>query len=179
MAEVSALEQRINRIKQVKIDRDNAEELKQEQERNKRTLLFQQIRELAPRIKDLCTLANTCTNNGIKLSEDYRYYSYNRDKYFYTDGINHFIGFKHDFHTKGTLCSHTSPYLYIGIENGGACGRYDLWVGTDGEVICTDNSNFPYKTVDKSNVYTHDLEEFVKGFEAFETRFLNWIDNVK
>ena len=40
MAEVSALEQRINRIKQVKIDRDNAEELKQEQERKRQQKLI-------------------------------------------------------------------------------------------------------------------------------------------
>ena len=164
----NTLQDRLNKIQQVGEDRVNAEVQKQNAEEEKREQLFNQIKELAPRIKELVTLANACKNNGVHLTDCVELNQYDKDSYFFTDGWNHHVGF------------YCEPLIsYIGIENGGACGAYHLKVDTSGEVKVTmDRGYYLTVTANKKDISTRTLERFVNEFSNFESRFLNWVDNL-
>jgi hypothetical protein len=165
---MQTLQDRIDKIIQAKVNRDNEEKEKRIVEANKRANLLSQIKELAPRITELITLANTCRANGIGLSDKYFYHSYDKDIYFFTDGFYHYLGFYNE-----------KVIQYIGIMNGGACGNYDLRVNTKGEVIVTTHDYVGYSIADIGKISTGTLERFVEEFSKFEEKFLNWIDNLK
>ena len=161
------LQDRLNKIQQVKIKRDKEKAEKELNNADNRDKLLNKIKELSPRIKALITLANTCRVNNIQLSKSYFIQGYGKDEYFFTDGYYHYLGFYDE-----------TPITYIGIENGGACGNYDLRVNADGNVLVTKH-DYRYTVASIDNINMNDLESFVKDFHAFEERFLNWIDNLQ
>ena len=164
----NTLQDRLNKIQQAGENLANAEVQKQRAEEEKREQLFNQIKELAPRIKELVTLANSCINNGVPLTTYREHDYYGKGNYFFTDGWYHHLGF------------YDEPLIsYIGIKNGGACGIYHLMVGTDGEVKVTmDRGYYTTTTANKKDISTGTLKRFVNEFSEFETRFLNWVDNL-
>lgn len=162
------LQDRLNKIQQVKINRDRKEAEEELNNTNKRTKLINEIKELSPRIKALITLANTCKANNIPLSRSYYIHGYDKAEYFFTDGFYHYLGFYDE-----------TPITYIGIMNGGACGKYDLRVNAEGTIFVTEHGYNNYNIASIDKISTSDLESFVKNFPKFEERFLNWIDNLQ
>lgn len=168
------IEERMNIIKnKAKKDAD-AKLTAQNAEREQQNRLMKEIKSLSNRIKDIIALANACNKNGVKIPEytiwgccdSGKKYGYEHE--FIAEGIYHHTGL---IRTWG--CYTNGTYKYIGIENGGACGHYDLW--TDGDnvfYIHEDNRN------DKKWPGIRDMEKFLKEFPVFEQAFFNWIDSL-
>lgn len=140
--------------------------------------LVARIQALKPRIDELIKIGNACLENGIELNSYHNSGWFNRsnDCYergtFVTNGISHRVGFVQTWgqHSKG---SHS--FVELGIDNGGACGRYDF--RTDGEKVYFVNED------DKTDIKgpsqrMRDLKEFLEEFETFETAFYAYIDKV-
>ena len=130
------------------------------------------ISEMTDRIKTIITLANTCLESGIKIPETKFSQSYDAGKKygypheFIAEGIRHHTGLIRPNRT-------SNRYKYIGIENGGACGRYDFWTdGNDIWAVHECNRN------DKQPARERDMEQFIKEFPVFEEAFLNFIDSL-
>lgn len=169
------IEERMNIIKnKAKKDAD-AKLAAQNAEIDQQNKLMKEIKSLSSRIKDIIALANACNQNGVKIPEkDLWHDDYDSGKKY---------GYKHEFIAEG-ICHHTGlirtwgsyangTYKYIGIENGGANGCYDLW--TDGDnvfYIHEDNRN------DKQRPGIRDMGKFLEEFPVFERAFLNWIDSL-
>lgn len=82
-------------------------------------------------------------------------YAYKNPTYFFTNGINHCLGFTRDLGS-------------IGNEGGGACGNIDFLVT---ETSCT------FDKTNTDNAWSRDCaKRFLKNFDAFETRFKDFVN---
>jgi uncharacterized protein (DUF2344 family) len=163
------LQNRIDKIQQVAKNRVNAELQKQITEKEKREQLYNQIKKLAPRIKELVALANTCVNNGIHLTSYLEHSINHKPNYFFTDDLYHNTGF----------CEDKSLISHVGIDNGGCFGEYHLMVDTNGEITVTKGKEVRKRIIaNNENLSIKTLKRFVDEFPEFETKFLNWIDNL-
>lgn len=149
--------------------RDSEE--KAEQERRKeleKESLKLEILSLKERISAIITLANECKNNGVKIPESkcgtYKLdaaIQYGYDAEFIAEGIRHHVGL-----------INTSPFRWLGIDNGGACGPYDF--RTNGcEVFSIHETEHFW-----AEPRTCDMKQFLVEFPVFEKAFYNWIDTM-
>ena len=135
----------------------------------KRNELVSKIKDVGDRISSLLVLANECKANGIKIPTD-AYYTmrYNSakefgyDAEFIAEGIRHHVGFING-----------GKYKWVGIENGGICGKYDFY--TDGFEVFSIHED----TKAKAEPRICDMEKFLKEFPIFENAFYNWIDSLQ
>ena len=122
----------------------------------------------ADRIREIVEVAKFCLAHNIEIGQDLR-------------GMNFSTSIKHPndffadswFHFIGIICNHPSYSVYepigVGVREGGANGDTDLIV-TESGVISYNKAYGHFK---------YDYERFVKNFDEFEKRFLDYIDNLK
>ena len=148
---------RIDNIANFAQRRDDEIAAKKKAAEDKEEFLKQTILGWSDQIQQLIDTANACVKHGIKF---YHYDASGRNydhNYFITDGCSHILGFEFN------RC-HPSTITRIGKEGGGCC---DFDVYTDGQTItATGNSRL------------WALEEFVKSFDEFETKFYAYVDKV-
>ena len=165
-------EERLEIIKNKAQSDANAKMLAANNEAKERELLCEKIRDMADRIADVLALANACESSGVAIPVDtYRREAgkpYGYEYEFIAEGIYHHVGL-----IKTWGAASKGEYKYVGIENGGACGCYDLW--TDGnETFSVHEDN---KTI-RREPRNIDLRQFVREFPNFEKGFLNWVDSL-
>ena len=143
-------------------------------EERQRNELIAQVNNLNKRIEALITLANECVNNGIGIPErDHDFGSYDTakkygyDAEFIAEGIRHHTGF-----IRTWPWYKTGNFVWVGIENGGACGCYDFYTNGD-EVFSIHEENHS-----KEKPRIRDMQKFLKEFPVFEKAFYNWIDSL-
>ena len=158
-------EERLEIIKNKAKQIADKEKIAAQKEAEEHQVLVDEIRMYFEQIQNIITLANACDVNGIKMPKDGKRYGYEYS--FVAEGIYHHVGLIRPNATD-------REYRYIGIENGGACGKYDFW--TDGNrcyAVHEDN-----RTI-KREARIYDMKKFLEEFPQFEKAFLAWIDNME
>lgn len=167
---------RISRIRKAAEKRDAEKAAEEARKASELEAALQKVHDLEGRVSDLIILANECLRNGYDIGKYTDHlYAKNDPHYFLTDGWNHQIGF-----ITRRVGWHDVVVEAVGIENGGACGSYDLIV--TGEDTFYRHENYTclaqlygpaYKTPD-----IRDLNKFLAGFDKFEKRFLDYVDSL-
>ena len=156
-SEDNVMNDRINAIASFAQRRDAEIENKKKQADDREEFLKQTILGWSDRIQQLIDTANACVKHGIKFWHD----SVNNRKYdgnyFVTDGCCHILGFEFNRHRPSTITR-------IGKEGGGCC-HFNVF--TDGKTI---------EATGDGRLWA--LEEFVKRFDEFETKFYAYIDKI-
>lgn len=140
--------------------------------------LESRMKELAPRLEEMFKVAEVLTDNRFWMG-DRKGYSQESPE-FLTDGIAHRVGFYVNqpyFDSPGRDYTLTG---YFGIENGGACGDYDLKIDRKGNV-----QRWPFSQYGSSDRrykrmrddYLGDLSRVVEKFDAFESAFYEYAKN--
>ena len=163
---------------------ENKKARAEEEEQNRIIILNDlalKIKDLKPRIESLIVLHDKCMEIGIEIPRDKNHmvgccgyipsakkYGYNAD--FIAEGIYHHVGFFED----------SDGITRLGIENGGACGYYDLVVDEFGGVFGRlENSRHIVNITRKEYTRSErDMRKFLKEFPVFEKAFLAWIDTL-
>ena len=181
MTEVT-MQERLNKI----ANHADNERAKEENKELERIILINDLRlkikELRPRIENLIELHNKCVEYGVKIPQSplgsmrhdvAKPYGY--DGEFIAEGIHHQVGFIR----RGSYLREEKTN-FIGIENGGANGPFDLI--TDGnEIFGIRRENRCYRVEVTDKEYEHsiyDMKKFLKLFDSFESAFLKWIDSL-
>ena len=117
---------------------------------------------------ELIDVANACVENNINIDTYHKALIRNDDEWekgtFVTNSISHKIGFV----TQGK-----QKITYMGINAGGACGRWDF--RTNGDcVVATDEDNSHITTKPSLS----QCKEFLNEFDEFETAFYNYVDKI-
>ena len=133
--------------------------------------LLTKVESFAPRMRELMKVARSLRANRIPLG---KYNSYRQTApEFVSDGIDHRVGFivnSNPFWNQSTL----NP-VGFGVIGGGACGN-DVQFNEDGklcEVYKDNGMPGPWTDGDIRN-----LERFVGGFDEFERKFYEYVDNL-
>lgn len=174
---MKTLEERMEAIRnKAKKDADDAT-AKLNAEDAKRKELISQINSLSDRIKAILTLANECVRMNVKIPQrhpmDMNYetakvYGYLAE--FIAEGIYHHTGL-----IRSCSCGSGSKekYEWIGIDNGGACGRFDFHTNGDQVFAIHEEERF------HAEPRICDMEKFLREFPVFEAAFYNWIDSLQ
>ena len=165
---------RIENIKRYAMERDEkikADGIKKQQELEE---YVEQIKALGPRIKELIDVANACLEYGVEINGQGRSHSqYSNEwenKTFCTNCITHKIGFV--WQSKdGKFINRIEE---MGINGGGACGEH--YLRTNGDYIVSRIGYGEQAKYKEPNEY--QLKGFVKNFDAFETAFYKYVDNL-
>lgn len=137
--------------------------------------LLDKVESFAPRMKELMKVARSLRANRIPLG---KYHNGPRAcaPQFVSDGIAHRLGFIVDsnpFWNRDLL----DP-VGLGIIGGGACGN-DIQFNEDGKLCevfrC---SGMPGNVGSWWDSDIRHLEEFVAGFDEFERKFYEYVDNL-
>lgn len=87
----------------------------------------------------------------------------------YTDGIYHRLGFVSEFY--GMWDCRNGRINGIGIENGGACGRFNLYY-RNGKLWWEDDDGKGDLAKYQNEAYKEDLKNFIKGYGSWKKRVL-------
>ena len=145
--------------------------------------LLNTVRSFAPRMKELMKVGISMYENGIQFGP-YDNTPGARDGgwvKFVSNGITHRIGFIHAYRVNGHIPGRMQHLpIGFGIEGGGCAGE-DLTFNSDGELEWL-NQPFgkPAGVTDRpwSDCDTRHLEEFVAGFDKFESEFYAYVDSL-
>ena len=148
---------RIDAIASFAKRRDEAIVAQKQKEMDREEFLKQTILGWSDRIQQLMDTANACVEHGIKFYHSSTSNCNYDGGHFITDSWCHILGFEFN------RC-HPSTITRIGKRGGGAC---DFDVFTDGKTITATGG---------SKLWA--LEQFVKSFDEFETKFYAYVDKV-
>lgn len=151
---------RIDNIKAFAIRKQEEEQRKKVEETIEIGCLIGEIKDLQPRIQELLETATVCLESGIKLIN-----VYDDKKSFVTDGVGHRIGFY-------MLCTTDKKVYFMGIKGGGCCGNYNF--KTNG----IENFEEHIESMHRKDPTISNLKKFLNGFEEFEHRFYNYVDEI-
>ena len=168
--------EKIKNVAETKREKERQEVLKASQEREN---LFNKVRSLLPRVQELCKLIRELDKNQLlKTHDDSRDYG----KDFFTDGLTHKIGFSYVWNLPTWLNigyehyglfswneknNQGSPRIgAIGSQGGGGC-YYNVALTEDGKLLYNGGE------------YACAMEWLVKGFDNFEKRVFDFIDNLE
>lgn len=136
--------------------------------KNKTESLISQIKELEPRISELICVGNACLENNIPLTGEAFGCRQDYDTHqFFTNSWSHLVGFVGNPHDKSCQIE------FLGINGGGACGKYDF--RTDGETVFSVNERNPFDVITPP---IGVMQKFVKDFDTFESAFFSYVDQV-
>ena len=138
--------------------------------------MIDRVRALKPRIQELLETANAAREAGIALGKTSCYQKGSDPDVFESEGICHRVGFIKRGAVSGNGTRLEPDYAYIGIDNGGANGKYDFI--TDGVFVGGVYEERPHNRVTDYPDFEYDLNKFLNGFDAFETRFYKYIDDL-
>ena len=138
------------------------------------------IKGLKNRLNEMFKVADEMVKERIRFGGANYSHGMEFGDVFETNGISHNLGFVFEYEKGwGRSFSHRVSVIGIGIEGGGCCGS-DLVIDRNGDII--DN---PIDKVigcwTKENAYfdyCKKVERFLNGFDAFEKRFYDYIDNL-
>lgn len=136
--------------------------------------LLDMVESFSPRMKELMKVARSLRANRIPLGKYSAYLG--SSPQFVSDAINHRVGFIVDsnpFWNRDVL----NP-VGFGIIGGGACGN-DIQFNEDGKLceVFRDNG-MPGKFGVWGDMDIRNLEDFVGGFDEFERKFYEYVDNL-
>lgn len=145
----------------------NAEQIQREQTIAK---YASEIKALAPRIKPLVEIAKALIQNHIPLGKKKSdIIGYKED--LCSDGWYHRLGFFYKWEDG------KRNFLGIGIEGGGCAGE-DLAVDENGDMVKRINPNYHSFEYDGYHDYCDKCKRFLTGFDAFEQRVNEYVDNL-
>lgn len=144
-----------------------------EEERKKEIIkkYEQDIKALAPRIKQLMEIAVALLKNNIPLGKRGTTITGSYDDAFETDGIHHGLGF---------FFRYERGYKYlvgIGIKGGGCCGK-DLAVNKDGDMVVKIDPHYHSYMYFGFNDYCNKCKTFLQKFDDFEKNVNDYVDNL-
>lgn len=161
----------------------NAELAKKQAKFNRIKSCEEKIKSLAPRISELMDIANALSANNIPIGKLYsQTIRYNAK--FISEGIDHRLGFVIEYSPRSmhAMDPTGAKVIGFGIIGGGWYGG-NLVIGKDGDIIKGglefDESMIhlkddePYKYVELEK-----MERVIKGFDEFERRFFEYVDNL-
>lgn len=164
----------MNRIEKIRAKRQALDaQAKSEQERKEQNVKFytNQLKNLAPRINELMSLARELLKNDIPLGKRIKDIVYKDE--FVTEGIYHKLGFYIKYENG------FSYLIGVGIKGGGCRGN-DLAVDSNGTII--------ENPLDERSIRWHDdsayvdfcgkCREFLGGFDEFEKKVFDYVDNL-
>lgn len=152
----------MNRLESIRAAAQRRDENKESEKNRIESIVSQKMAEvkaLAPRIKELISVANELKSNGFTLGRR------THDGFFeefVSNGIDHNTGFI-DYHYN---------IIGVGIKGGGCNGADVVW-NINGDYIQSLSEN-------KWSDYTikQKLDGFIKTFDGFENRFYEYVDNL-
>ena len=144
-----------------------------EEERKKEIIkkYEQDIKALAPRIKQLMEIAVALLKNNIPLGKRGTTITGSYDDAFETDGIHHGLGF---------FFRYESGYKYIvgiGIKGGGCCGR-NLAINENGIMVYRPDPYYQSYQYFGYNDYCNKCKTFLQKFDDFEKNVNDYVDNL-
>jgi len=129
-----------------------------------------EIKALAPRIKTLVEIAKALIQNNIPLgNKKLDTIGYKED--LVSDGWYHTLGFFYKYE------SGKRHFLGIGIEGGGYAGL-DMAVDENGDMVKRIDPYYQSYQYDGYRDYCNKCEQFLTGFDAFEQRVNEYVDNL-
>ena len=166
---------RIAKINAYAEKRDNEMHEKLMQKETHLLQMLNEVKALAPRLRELMEVGKALCANGIPLGPKTDRLDITAE--FLSNGWSHRVGFigRCDFRTgRSTIAG-------FGIVGGGACGS-DLYFNEDGEIsdLFPDVGNGPVGTRGnkwKDSDIAH-LERFLSEFGAFEKKVYNFVDSL-
>ena len=168
------------RAKRASLDAEALE--KHLQMNNKVFTLANEIKGLESRLGEMFKVADEMVKQRISFGGTHYHLGMDFGDNFETNGIDHNIGFVFKYEEgrgRSTNLKYRLGVIGIGIEGGGCCGN-DLVIDRNGEIIvnplnrvigCWTKENAYFDYCDK-------VERFLNGFDAFEKRFYDYIDNL-
>lgn len=168
------MNERIARIKNFAQERDNRIAQEQLEKQQGLIRMLEQVKELAPRMRELMDVATALYENRIPLGKMVGYNDPSTE--FISNWWSHKVGFIADIVSSGIA----RPRGF-GIIGGGACG-HDLTFSVGGVPACVyshnnDTPGVAGRTWDDSDI--HHLRSFIHGFDDFERRFYEYVDGLK
>lgn len=153
---------RIDNIKAYAQERVQTEKAREEERQFKCEELTEKIRALKPRIKELIEVGNACLVNGIALTGQAwgGHEGYDTHQ-FITNCWSHLVGF---------VQNGKSAIFELGINAGGACGKWNF--RTDGDKVydvCGD---------ERREASLEHMQKFINKFDEFETTFYGYVDGI-
>lgn len=162
-------EERLQKINAFAQARDDAKARAENDFMQKCKEMKREIKKLAPRIKELVSVAQALWEKKIPLGRRTTDWAGYKDE-FLSEGIHHKLGFI-DAEINGIP-------VYVGEVGGGACGG-DFIVSVAGENILTskyDREHIPDAVFSKD--WAGKAEGFLAGFDEFEKRFYEYVDTL-
>jgi len=166
----------MDRLEKIRAKRQELDEQKQNEcdERIRKVEDYTNaIKALAPRLKELHSLATECVKNGIPLG--------NRKS---LHGEVHFPEFVSEwwYHRPGFIVSQypkPNEEITFGIIGGGACGN-SLVIDKDGNIIKNplDKVCGCWTYENAHHDFCNKCQSFLKSFDEFEKGFLAYIDSL-
>lgn len=166
----------MDRFEKIRAKRQELDEQKQNEcdERTRKVKYYEdEIKALAPRLKELHSLAKECIKNDIPLG-----------KVTYLHGDKHYPEFVSEwwYHRPGFVVSqHPKPNeeVYFGVIGGGACGN-SLVIDKDGIITNNPlNKTCGCWTYERAyHDYCSKCQSFLKSFDELEKGFLAYIDSL-
>ena len=174
-------EKRIAAITGKRASLDDADAKKKQEQENRTQDLIDEIISMGDRIKAVIEIGKHLQRNHLLPKEGWDSYDKPLKKYGYdgamrAEGIYHHVGFMARY--SRVWADDSEPVCYLGIENGGANGKWDFY--TDGtEVFHMHEKDYDHKSEVRptKTPSIYDLEKFVREFPKFESALYAWIDN--
>jgi len=138
------------------------------------------IKHLAPRLKEMMEVADEMVMNKISFGGQWLSHGIPHGDNFETNGIKHGVGFVFQYEKGwGRSLNHRLGVIGVGIEGGGCCGK-SLVVSKDGDIVVNplDKVIGTWTYDDAFHDFIGKAESFLKGFDAFESRFYDYVDNL-
>lgn len=155
---------RIDNIKAYAEEKVLKEQRIEEERRIKCEELTEKIKALKPRIKELIDVGNACLVNGIAITGQAwgGHEGYDTHQ-FITNCWSHLVGF---------VQSGKSAIFEMGIDAGGACGKWDF--RTDGDRVYDVHE----ETKEHRGASLEHMQKFINRFDEFEESFYRYVDGI-
>lgn len=176
----------MDRIAKIKAYANARNEQVEQEAYNKRAHiaeLLDTVRNFAPRMKELIKVGMAMYENNVPFGPlcDGPFARECDDRIFFSNGSSHNVGFIQAYRINGHIPERTQHLpIGFGIIGGGWDGN-DLTFNSDGELEWINKpfgkpagvSGLPWRDSD-----TRHLEEFVAGFDKFESEFYAYVDSL-
>ena len=155
---------RIDNIKAYAEEKVLKEQRIEEERQIKCEELTEKIKALKPRIKELIDVGNACLVNGIAITGQAwgGHEGYDTHQ-FITNCWSHLVGF---------VQSGKSAIFEMGINAGGACGKWDF--RTDGDRVYDVHE----ETKEHREASLEHMQKFINRFDEFEESFYRYVDGI-
>ena len=170
---------RLERIKAARAAMDAQAIAEMQKKSDKVARLTNAIKGLSGRLGEMMKVADCMVANRMSFGGTWYTLGMPHGDNFETNGIKHGIGFVFDYTRGWRDKNNRIAVVGIGIEGGGCCGN-DIIIDRDGDII-KNPLDHVIGCWTKENAYfdfCSKAAEFLKGFDEFEKKFYDYVDNL-